>query len=120
MLSLRPRWESEVIWKELQPVVASASLEVDPGMRMSSMVVLGETVTVTQIRPDDLRMRDTWIFQQTVGRMRYDQLVCEVSAPGGAVPDSVLPAVLTRGAREYRCRRLAMCGLVTPEVGERW
>ena len=70
MFSLRPRWESGVIWKELQPVVASASLEVDPGMCMSLMVVLGETMRVTRIRPDGLVMReDKWTFQQAVGRM---------------------------------------------------
>jgi len=53
-----------------------ASLEADPGVRMSFlMVVLGEMMRVTRIRPDSLRMReDKWTFYQTVGRMEYDHL----------------------------------------------
>jgi hypothetical protein len=40
------------------------SLEVDPGVHMSFlMVVLGETVRVTRIRSDSLRVwEDKWTF----------------------------------------------------------
>lgn len=106
-----------------------ASLEVDPGMRISFLIiVLSERMRVTRICPDSLGTRKDTLYQ-TFGRMGYDQLaggkvhlclVCEMSAPGG-VPDSVPPALLPRDAREYRYQPLAMRDeIIALEVGEKW